>query len=97
MKKLVRIEKVTCLGERRLLIEFSDGLIRELEIHRGLSGVMGALDDEHLFSQVSVDLNIGTIVWPGNLDLDPDVLYGASESGSCSVYTLISESPLQTL
>ena len=93
----VRIVQVAWLGEHRLLLEFSDGLIRELKIHRGLGGVMEALDDEHLFSQVSVDLNIGTIVWPGNLDLDPDVLYGASESGSCSVYTLISESPLQTL
>jgi hypothetical protein len=97
MKKLVRIEKVTCLGERRLLIEFSDGLIRELEIHRGLRGVFGVLDDEDVFSQVSVDASIGTVVWPGNLDLDPDVLYGAVEPGNCSFYTLVSESPMQTL
>ena len=97
MTMFVRIVEVTWLGEHRLLLEFSDGLIRELKIHRGLGGVMGALDDEHLFSQVSVDLNIGTIVWPGNLDLDPDILYGASESDNCSFYTLISESPMQTL
>lgn len=92
-----RIVKVTWLGDHRLLLEFNDGLIRDVEIHRGLRGVFGVLDDEDVFSQVSVDASIGTVVWPGNLDLDPDVLYGASESGSCSVYTLISESPLQTL
>jgi len=65
-----RIDKATCLGEHQLSLEFSDGLIRKVEIHRGLGGVFGGLDDEELFSQVSVDPTTGTLVWPGGLDLD---------------------------
>lgn len=88
----VRIDKATCLGEHQLSLEFSDGLIREVEIHRGLSGVMSALDDDLLFSQVSVDPTTGTLVWPGGLDIDPDVLYGVEESATGSFFTLLSES-----
>jgi hypothetical protein len=54
------------------------------------------LDDEELFSQVSVDPTTGTLVWPGGLDLDPDVLYGVEESAAGKLFTLLSESRLQT-
>jgi len=35
---------------------------------------VAALD--HAFEAVSVDREFGTIVWPGHIDLDPDVLRG---------------------
>ena len=95
MTMFVRINRVKCLGEHQLSLEFSDGVIREIEIHRGLGGVFGGLDDEELFSQVSVDPTTGTLVWPGGLDLDPDVLYGVEESATGSFFTLLSESRLQ--
>lgn len=88
----VRINKAKCLGEHQLSLEFSDGVIREIEIHRGLGGVFGGLDDEELFSQVSVDPMTGTLAWPGGLDLDPDVLYGVEESATGSFFTILSES-----
>ena len=91
----VRINRAKCLGEHQLSLEFSDGVIREIEIHRGLGGVFGGLDDEELFSQVSVDPMTGTLAWPGGLDLDPDVLYGVEESATGSFFTLLSESGLQ--
>ena len=28
-----------------------------------------------MFDQVSVDANLGTVVWPNGADIDPDVLY----------------------
>jgi hypothetical protein len=92
----VRVNKAKCLGEHQLSLEFSDGLIREVEIHRGLGGVFSDLDDEELFSQVSVDPTTGSLVWPGGLDLDPDVLYGVEESAAGKLFTLLSESRLQT-
>lgn len=92
MTMFVRINKAKCLGEHQLSLEFSDGVIREIEIHRGLGGVFGGLDDEELFSQVSVDPMTGTLAWPGGLDLDPDVLYGVEESATGSFFTILSES-----
>lgn len=92
----VRMNKAKCLGEHQLSLEFSDGVIREIEIHRGLGGVFGDLDDEELFSQVSVDPMTGTLAWPGGLDLDPDVLYGVEESTTGSFFTLLSESRFET-
>ena len=91
----VRINKAKCLGEHQLSLEFSDGVIREIEIHRGLGGVFSGSDNEELFSQVSVDRMTGTLAWPGGLDLDPDVLYGVEESATGSFFTLLSESGLQ--
>ena len=38
MTMSARIDKARCLGEHQLSLEFSDGLIREVEIHRGLGG-----------------------------------------------------------
>ena len=96
MTMFVRINKAKCLGEHQLSLEFSDGVIREIEIHRGLGGVFGGLDDEELFSQVSVDPMTGTLAWPGGLDLDPDVLYGVEESATGSFFTILSESRFET-
>ena len=92
MTMFARIDKATCLGEHQLSLEFSDGLIREVEIHRGFGGVFSGLDDEELFSQVSVDPMTGALAWPGGLDLSPDVLYGVEESATGSFFTLLSES-----
>ena len=92
----VRINRAKCLGEHQLSLEFSDGVIREIEIHRGLGGVFGGLDDEELFSQVSVDPMTGTLAWPGGLDLDPDVLYGVEESATGRFFTILSESRFET-
>jgi hypothetical protein len=39
-------------------------------------GVFAALRDPAAFAQVRVDDDWGTIVWPNDIDVDPDVLYG---------------------
>ena len=41
----------------------------------GRGGVFEALNDRSVFSQVRVDPESGTIVFPNGVDLDPDVLY----------------------
>jgi hypothetical protein len=39
-------------------------------------------DDRHLFEQVRPKPDSRTIEWPGEVDLDPDVLYGTHEPAS---------------
>jgi len=40
-------------------------------------GVFASIrDDGELFRAVAVDREFGTIMWPGDIDLDPDVLRG---------------------
>jgi hypothetical protein len=40
-------------------------------------GVFGSIrDDREIFDAVAVDQEFGTIAWPDDIDLDPDVLRG---------------------
>jgi hypothetical protein len=40
-----------------------------------------ALRDPGMFGQVKVDEQTGTITWPGDVDLDPDVIDAALDLG----------------
>ena len=63
-------------GEREPALEF-----HELVPERHADGELFAAirDDDARFSQVQVNEESGTVEWPGHVDLDPDVLYGAFE------------------
>ena len=77
MSRPPRIVGAEHLGELRLRLTFSDGLVRELDFAGALdTGVLEPLKDPKLFAQVSVDPVAGTVVWPNGVDLDPDVLHG---------------------
>lgn len=83
MRRLARVTAVEYLGEYRLRLTFSDGLIRELDFDGVLNeGVFEPLRDVGTFAQVLVDEVAGTIAWPNGLDLDPDVLHGDHEAAS---------------
>jgi hypothetical protein len=41
----------------------------------GRGGVFAALEEIEFFKQVKVDPEIGTLVWPNEVDFCPDVLY----------------------
>lgn len=43
-------------------------------------GVFAALRDPAEFAKVYVHPEAGTVAWPQNLDLDPDVLYARAHS-----------------
>lgn len=62
----------------RLEVTFADGLRAELDFRDrivGRGGVFAPLEDVAFFKQVQVDKEAGTLVWPNDVDLDPDVLY----------------------
>jgi hypothetical protein len=83
MKPLARIVEVEPLGEYRLRLTFSDGLVRELDFAGALEGeALEPLRSPAAFSKVSIDKVAGTIVWPNGVDLDPDVLHGDHEPAS---------------
>jgi hypothetical protein len=46
------------------------------------SSVTGLHKLSTLFEQVKVDEQTGTVTWPGDVDLDPDVIYAALDLGS---------------
>ena len=73
-----RIVDVRWLGGFRLELTFADGLRGELdlaEVIKGKDGVFIPLRDAQFFKQVFVNQELGTIAWPNEVDLDPDVLY----------------------
>ena len=75
---LPRVEQVRHLGEYRLELRFTDGTKGELDLKErvvGRGGVFEPLEDISFFKQVQVDPESGTIVWPNDVDLCPDVLY----------------------
>jgi hypothetical protein len=74
-----RITDANHLGGHQLRLTFADGVQATLDFQpmvfrRG--GVLAALEDESFFAQVHVNSEAGTVVWPNNVDFDPDVLYG---------------------
>lgn len=73
------IVEVRALGGYRVHLRFEDGVEGELDLGKMIrfKGVFAGLADEREFVRVRVDPELGTIVWPGGADLDPDVLYAA--------------------
>src|SRR4051794_39645112 len=73
------ITDVEPLAERWVRLTFGDGAVHEVDLADILEdgGVFAPIRDEHeVFEAVAVDPGAGTISWPGDVDLDPDVLRG---------------------
>ena len=73
-----RIVTVKHIDNYRLELTFATEEKAELDFHDrivGRGGVFNALEDIDYFKQVIVDDEIGTIVWPNEIDFCPDVLY----------------------
>lgn len=60
-----------------LFLRFEDGVEGTIDLapHLGFEGMFAPLRDPAYFAQVQVDSDLGTVVWPNGVDLDPDVLY----------------------
>ena len=85
MKDLLRITDVKPRKGYWLRLTFSDGSVKDVDLGELFApgGVFAPIrDDRQLFEQVRLKPDSRTIEWPGEIDLDPDVLYGAHESAS---------------
>lgn len=73
------ITDVEHLGGFRLRLTFADGLVGAVDLAERLAGSVGPmlapLREVDFFSQVTVDDELGTIVWPNGADLAPEVLH----------------------
>jgi Protein of unknown function (DUF2442) len=65
------------LDEYRIHLRFEDGVEGTIDVARivRFEGVFAPLCERAFFTQVQVNSELGTIVWPNGADLDPDVLY----------------------
>jgi hypothetical protein len=71
-----RIRKVTPLERFEVKLELTDGSAKIVDLAPYLRGpVFEPLrSDPEMFRAVSVDEELGTIVWPNGADICPDVL-----------------------
>lgn len=68
------------LGGPATAVTFTDGMAREVDLADDLWGLMAEpLQDPAYFRQVRVDPELGTLFWPNDYALDPDVLHGDHE------------------
>lgn len=73
-----RIAAVRHVEAYRLELTFTNGEQAELDLADRIvdrRGVFAPLEDIDFFKKVRVDPEIGTLVWPNEVDLCPDVLY----------------------
>ena len=73
-----RIAEVRHIRAHRLELTFTNGEKAELDLADrivGRGGVFAPLEDIGFFKRVKVDPEVGTLVWPNEVDLCPDVLY----------------------
>jgi hypothetical protein len=82
---LIKIRDVQPLEGYWLRLSFSDGAVKDVDVG-GLvesGGVFAPIrSSRDLFEQVRVNPETQTVEWPGEVDLDPEVLYGRYEPAS---------------
>ena len=82
---MITITAVEALEGYRIRATFSDGAIKEIDLGNLIGnarGVFQALGNPKTFRQVRVNPETGTVEWPGEVDPDPEVLYGRHEPAS---------------
>ena len=71
-----RVQAVTHLRPYQLRVSFDDGTEQTIAFAPVLAGeIYGPLRDPALFSQVTIDPEIQTLVWPNGADFDPETLH----------------------
>lgn len=76
MGELHDITGVEAIGDHRLRLSFDDGTVGDVDLsNEDWHGVLSPLADPAFFERVFVDAELGTIAWPGGLDVAPEPLY----------------------
>ena len=71
---LPRIVAVEVIGDHALRLTFDDGVVGDVAFGDDeWWGVLEPLRDQQLFAQVGIEM--GTLCWPGELDMAPEPLY----------------------
>lgn len=72
----LHVTGVSYIKDYELRIEFSNGVIKEVDLSGELHGeVFEPLKDSEFFKQVRVNEETNTIEWPNGADFAPEFLY----------------------
>jgi Protein of unknown function (DUF2442) len=85
MREIVYVTEVEPLEGHSIRTTFSDGAVKDIELGQLLAagGVFAPIyESREVFEQVMVNPETRTVEWPGQVDLDPEVLYGRYEPAS---------------
>ena len=85
MSEILYVSEVKPLEGHRIRVTFSDGAVKEIDLAGLLSagGVFTPIyEQREIFEKVRVNPESRTVEWPGEVDLDPEVLYGRYEPAS---------------
>lgn len=76
MSTIVHVIEVEVVADHRLHLVFEDGARGAVDLSGWeWRGVFERLADPDYFRRVSVDAELGTIVWPNGADIAPETLY----------------------
>ncbi len=72
----LHVTDVSCLEAYSIRVEFSDGVVKEVDLREELYGeVFEPLKDVEFFKHVRVNSETNTIEWPNGADFAPEFLY----------------------
>lgn len=73
---ILHVTKANYLEDYRIEVAFNNGKIGIVDLSQCLTGlIFAALKDLKMFSQLKLDTELNTIVWPNGADLAPEYLY----------------------
>jgi hypothetical protein len=76
MRELVHLTAVEVSGAHRLHLTFEDGTVGEVDLSgRRWRGIFEPVADPACFRRVSLDAELGTVVWPNGADIAPETPY----------------------
>ena len=80
--KVLAVTKVLVAGDYTIEVTFSDGKQGRVNLEDVLWGrAFEVLHDPLRFAQVSVDRDLGVVVWQNGADLSTELLYGRCVTG----------------
>lgn len=73
---LPKLREARYQGDYRVWLKFEDGIEGEVDLEKELWGeVFQPLKDKTRFAELSVNDELGTLVWPNGADFAPEFLY----------------------
>ncbi|MBF0240801.1 MAG: DUF2442 domain-containing protein [SAR324 cluster bacterium] len=73
---ILHVTNAKYLEDYRVEVSFNDGRKGIVDLSKSLEGtIFNPLKNRNLFSQLRVDKELDTIVWPNGADLAPEYLY----------------------
>lgn len=80
--RFFKVEAFAIVSKYALNVGFDDGKLVLIDFEPVLVGELyGPLRDEKLFSQVKIDPEVTTLVWPNGADFDPSTLHDWAHQG----------------